>query len=161
MTRIVLSTGNDSLIWLPGRGCFTSKKFSQLCTSNFWPSLTSARDWTIIWSAKLPLKISIFLWKLNWGVQPTSNFLNSKVSQIPFQCVWCSREQETIDYLFWRCELASWAWEFIGKWWSNNELLQRTMHFSLSGLLKLYDKNQVTKVWSLIVAETMWSIWLA
>lgn len=68
---------------------------------------------------------------------------------------------ESQDHIFWRCEPAIWVWDFIADWWSNKSLHSRVHSFSLVHVLKLYKQRHIVLVWKMVVAATLWTLWLA
>lgn len=101
----------------------------------------------------------IFLWKLQWGVVPTNLLLQRRIILISNRCGWCGVIVESIEHLFWRCELAIWAWSYIGHWWSNYTSLQALGHFSLRKLFNVEKEDGISSIWALIIDLTIWTIW--
>lgn len=136
ISRLVLSPIKDSLIWIPGKGTFSTKA----CTSLIWqrtaPGTNASPIWHNIWSMKVPPKIVLFLWKVQWLILPTKSLLSKRMQNISPICTWCQKEEETINHLFWECEIAGWVWDFIGKWWSMHSKLSKIQMFSLGELIK-------------------------
>lgn len=116
--------------------------------------------WSQFWDIKVPPKVLLFLWKIQWKVLPTNYFLanrihNGTVSPI---CKWCLVLEETLDHLFFKCELASWCWDFLKIWWDWHYQLPSS--FSVKALLTSNPKNVSKHIWSVIIASSLWSIWL-
>lgn len=109
-----LTEGIDRLIWIPGNGNFTSKIFTKLYASQSRPPGIICGEWNLIWSSKLPQKIKLFFWKLHWSVLPTRKFFFLRILNLSLKCAWCDRFVETINHLFWNCEIVAWAWNYIG-----------------------------------------------
>lgn len=137
------------------------KKIHADLSSEFSLSFSFHRQMEAYLGSKVIPKISIFLWKLNWGILPTRKFLSFRMQLPSTVCACCKREEESIEHLFWKCELAAWAWNFIGNWWSNKVVLIRSGPFSVPSLLTLYKESWEVKSWSITIAATNWSIWLA
>lgn len=142
-------------MWTHGKGNFTSKFFSKLYESQPRLPGTSSGDWNQIWSSKFPLKIRIFLWKLNLGILPTRKFLSVRISNLSLKCVWCDSYEETIDHIFWRCEIARWAWSFIGNWCCMKPLEYSLSAFSLNDLFNLHPRNLIGKIWRIVIAASL------
>lgn len=156
-----LSNTRDVLEWIPGKGVFSAKSFGQLSSQNSQASNSCQKIWEVIWNIKVPPKISIFLWKVQWGILPTCDFLHRKLSDFSPLCKWCNNESENINHLFWDCSLAKWVWDFIGKWWSLENKLSSMASFSLSSLFKLQMSGNSWNIWALVVAAAVWTIWVA
>lgn len=135
------------------------KKFFNLISRQAIVSDPRNRIWDSIWNSKLPPKVVIFLWKLQWGVVPTNLLLQRRIILISNRCGWCGVIVESIEHLFWRCELAIWAWSYIGHWWSNYTSLQALGHFSLRKLFNVEKEDGISSIWALIIALTIWTIW--
>lgn len=159
--KVKLVQGEDTLVWLPGKGKFSTKVFTELCRSPSPNTLRHDNGWNIIWSTKLTPKLMIFLWKLHWKILPTRKFLSARINYIGFECAWCNREEETTEHLFWTCEIAQWAWGFIAEWWSCRPHFRRIGAFSVIKILSCFNGNKVRNVWGLVITVTLWSIWLA
>lgn len=158
---IVLSHQEDMLCWKHTQGNFLSSKATRLLSGNSETCSIQPRIWGLIWSIKVPPKIYTFLWKLAWNRLPTNDFLSHKIAGVTAMCPWCVNEIESIPHVFWSCQVASWAWDFVGDWWSLKHIKVRSSHFSLFNLLTLKRPRHIKRVWSMVVATTLWSIWLA
>ena len=79
-------------------------------------SLTSNADmhvpgqWEMIWSAKVPSKIMVFLWKACRDVLPTRSRLQTKWVVVPLTCVLCDRDVENCWHVFLTCPFARQCW---------------------------------------------------
>ncbi|KAK1373514.1 hypothetical protein POM88_029707 [Heracleum sosnowskyi] len=131
----VLTDSEDQLIWAPNKGNFSTKTFYEVNLLQSPHRFNQGTIWNAIWTTKLPPKILLFLWKLQWGIIPTRKFLSIRIQGFNSVCAWCEVADESIDHLFWNCEVAFWAWEFIGKWWSISAVLNGLSVFSLPALL--------------------------
>lgn len=107
--NVTCDSGQDKVVWSPGKGMFSSKVFSQLLYPSYSSHNDSRKIWKLIWSSKLPPKIAIFMWKIQWGVLPTNLFLNLRLSSISPLCGWCKGQVESMDHLFCSCSLAKLA----------------------------------------------------
>lgn len=58
---VVLTVGEDILVWFPGKGNFSSKHFIQLCDSSSTNVSAQSTDWNTTWLTKFPPKLKIFL----------------------------------------------------------------------------------------------------
>lgn len=72
------------LEWIPGKGGFTTKKCNKLLC--FSPSRIMHK-WHLIWKSKIPPKIAIFLWKIQWGILSTNSFLQNRSGGTIFNAV--------------------------------------------------------------------------
>lgn len=156
---ISLGQEADFLKWIPSKGIFTTKKCRE-----FLSGYQSGGDfhWRRLWNSKLPPKISMFLWKVKWGILPTKSLLAKrlKLGDSEKRCKWCDFCEESIDHLFWRCNLAKWGWLYVFKWWNMGISTYMTRNFSLDWLMMLQDDGIVSQIWRIVVGGTCWSIWL-
>lgn len=163
LSTISLSNLKDKLFWSPGKGAFTSK----ICTSLLQQNHTSNRNqievWNSIWSAKVPPKIRIFLWKLESNSIPTLLLLSQRIQNFNLgsMCPWCRAAEESVKHLFWDCSIAKWAWDYVRTWWSVLNKLVSTSEFSLVKLFKMQRNKQCRKIWIMVIAAACWTIWLA
>lgn len=161
LQRTNLTDGSDILRWTHANGIFSTRDcFSHLLIS---PEVTSGdkRVWPLLWSIKAPPKILNFLWRIQWNIVPTRDFLNSRLHTVTNLCPWCLLTSESASHLFWHCELSIWAWEFVSRWWSLPAIRKFIPHFSLFSLLKIKVHKAASRIWYIVVAATLWSIWLA
>lgn len=161
LENIHITEEKDVLRWTKSSDKFSSKQFLHLYSKSNDVQASLKKGWNCLWSIKLPPKIKIFLWKLHWCIVPTRYFLSKRIHNLSQACVWCGHETETVQHLFWDCEIALEAWDFVGNWWSNKRMFTQTRHFSLIKLFRCFERKLVSPYWNLVVASTCWSIWLA
>ena len=104
--------------------------------------------------------IQVFIWKIQWNVLPTRSFLNRRIRTINSDCRWCGAASETIEHVFWECQLALWGWKLVGIWWSVPDLINRRGSFSLDSLLNAPHATNFFSIWRLVVTALLWSIWI-
>lgn len=160
LNSVRLSNKSDILVWKPSGGTFSTKLSYKLLFSADLPSSNHFR-WNLVWGQIVPPKIKIFLWKVMWTILPTKLVLSKRLSNINPLCDWCGVKEETMEHIFWGCEVADWMWQYLGSWWSIPSLLNRHFDFSLPRLFLLTRRKFIKKVWGLVVAAALWTIWLA
>ena len=69
--------------------------------------------------------------------------------------------EETLNHLFWECDTAKWVWQFIANWWSLSKSFNKIYRFSINKLMHLKGSSESSKIWHMVVAAAVWSIWLA
>lgn len=118
--------------------------------------------WVKLWRIKLPPKILFFLWKYHHRVIPTRGFLAIRIpnSGISDACGWCGMVSESVDHLFFECEVASWTWSFISQWWQIKITLKNQIEFT-DGPFSRFRGSPLKKVWKLILSVEIWTIWLS
>lgn len=75
---------------------------------------TNQKFWKILWSLKLPCKVTNFLWRVNKGVLPTLYALAGKVVIVNDRCPWCHNALETDVHVLFTCEFAKTVWYTAG-----------------------------------------------
>ena len=158
---VVLRDKNDQIVWAPSGGSYNTSQAYKILFSRMHSSSGQQGLWNVIWKLKTPPKVSIFIWKLNWEVLPTTYFLSSKIKDFSPLCPWCGQTNETLKHLFWDCVVATWAWQFIELWWSIKHSTLFKFGFCLLYILKLYKPKYVRQIWQIVVTACLWSIWLA
>lgn len=110
---------------------------------------------------KVPPKTKFFIQKSRQEIIPTKCFLSSRIPT--FQggviCSWWHQHPESLDHLFFKCELASWAWNFMSKWWKAN-LVSFTRSNLWSGMYNIYQGTAYCQAWNMSMVAVLWSIWL-
>lgn len=152
---------SDALIWLHSGNKFITKLCSTLIESKSGLQLQKLKIWRIIWEIKCPPKVLVFLWKIQWGIVPTNLMLSVRIRTHSPLCKWCNMAPESINHLFWACPLANSVWNFISHWWCLDKSFTKRCVFSLESILLLKQEPKASKVWRLVVAATLWTIWLA
>jgi hypothetical protein len=110
---------------------------------------------SLLWSAKLPLKIKIFLWQMAKGRLPSNAQINRRHGASDDKCVLCG-QAETVDHIFFSCHLASFAWsgirEALGVQW-NPQSFQ-----DFFGTLNSLPSSFKSAIWMLFAAQS-WALW--
>jgi hypothetical protein len=116
-----LTTDVDQVKWAlePGGKFFVSSLYRKI---NQGPSLPQEK---LIWKAKLPLKIKIFLWQMAKGKMPTNDQIQRRHGNLDGKCALCG-QVESINHIFFSCVLASFMWsgirEAFGVQWNPKNL---------------------------------------
>jgi hypothetical protein len=151
-SSVELSSTEDSVRWdLEPNGRFSvSSLYHKI---NQGPSLPHE---AILWSAKLPLKIKIFLWQMARGRLPSNEQINRRHGASNGRCALCGRI-ESVDHIFFTCDLAAFAWsgirEAFGVQWN-----PRTFQdfFTIVNNLSSGFKQAI---WLLFAAQS-WALWI-
>lgn len=151
--NINLTQKGDVIKWKVNDAAYSSVEgYNQLQTSGL-----KEPHWNIIWKAKIPAKVKIFLWQAIHKVLPTASFLSSRGLQSEAWCAWCNKEIEDINHLIWNCDLARKCWNFFHKWWE----LQGTLPSTIKQSIILCSKEQESQGKLTCMCATIWTIWLA
>ncbi|WOH03993.1 hypothetical protein DCAR_0623398 [Daucus carota subsp. sativus] len=160
LSTISLSKSQDTLIWKPTQGSFSTSEAHKLIRSS--SSIhTPTQHWNVIWKLKVLPEIINFIWKLAWGALPTKSILSQRLKTTDSSCQWCTLSPETLSHLFWECQLATWALSFIQSWWNISRNTFYRASNNLFRLLKFFSQKHINRIWKTVVAATLWTIWLA
>jgi hypothetical protein len=151
-SRVDLSSTEDSVRWdLEPNGRFSVSSLYRKI--NQGPSLPHE---AILWSAKLPLKIKIFLWQMARGRLPSNEQINRRHGASNGRCALCGRI-ESVDHIFFTCDLAAFAWsgirEAFGVQWN-----PRTFHEFFAIVTNLSSSFKQA-IWLLFTAQS-WALWI-
>ncbi|KAK4392149.1 hypothetical protein Sango_1992700 [Sesamum angolense] len=86
---------------------------NQPSTSHSVPS-----PWKAVWSANVPGKVRVFLWKLAQNALPTGSNLFKKLRDVVLVCPYCGSEEEDTEHVFLRCPFARQVWALSNLRWS-------------------------------------------
>jgi hypothetical protein len=151
-SAVSLSSLPDSVSWgLESNGKFSVSSLYRKI--NQGPSLPHE---SLLWSAKLPLKIKIFLWQMAKGRLPSNAQINRRHGASDGNCALCGTS-ETVDHIFFSCHLACFAWsgirEALGVQWNPHSFQD---FFGIVNSLPISFKSAI---WLLFAAQS-WALWI-
>jgi len=143
LSSFAINSDKDKPKWIWGNnGLFSVKSmYDQLCINEV------GAQYNLIWKAKLPLKIKIWLWLIEHNAILTKDNLAKKNWSGDIHCLFCN-EVETIDHLFFVCVSSKYTWSLVasvlgashrpisfGQFWQwASVLLPNRKHFHIIGL---------------------------
>jgi hypothetical protein len=151
ISSVELSNNGDIVRWtLEPNGRFSvSSLYKKI---NQGPSLPHE---SLLWSAKLPLKIKIFLWQMAKGRLPSNEQINRRHGAVNGSCVLCG-QSESVDHIFFVCDLVAFAWsgirEAFGVQWNPRTFQE---FFAIVNSLAPGFKQAI---WLLFAAQS-WALW--
>lgn len=89
-----------------------SGRFSVKSTYNKLCSNESGVPYTMIWKAKIPLKIKIWMWLIEHNAILTKDNLSRRNWVGDSKCAFCNGD-ETILHLFFGCDMAKYVWSLV------------------------------------------------
>uniref|UniRef100_A0A8R7TBU0 Reverse transcriptase zinc-binding domain-containing protein n=1 Tax=Triticum urartu TaxID=4572 RepID=A0A8R7TBU0_TRIUA len=95
--KLSLNGSPDQVIWKLSKGGFTTKSVYEWLEKDLL-----GPNYKLIWKAKIPLKIKIFLWQLFQNAIPTRDNLCKRNWPGNPTCSFC-HNIETADHLFFGC----------------------------------------------------------
>lgn len=150
-----LNSNEDKLVWVHNNNLFTSKE----CYLSMVANLNQSAFWKTLWKIRVPPKVLIFLWKIEHKILPINLLLSSRL-HLPASCKWCGYQEESLDHLFLRCELASWCWSYLVKSCGCNYPLDYNAPFSLSSIMSCKNSYFDSRAWRILISVVLWTIWL-
>nr|GEY88882.1 putative RNA-directed DNA polymerase, eukaryota, reverse transcriptase zinc-binding domain protein [Tanacetum cinerariifolium] len=112
---VTLSDHCDSWVWSRGSSTMFTVASARDLVEN---SLLSADNVATRWLRHLPIKINVFLWRLNINRLPSSVNLDRKGIEVDsLLCPICRLDVETVNHLFFNCDMAKDLWAIVAKWW--------------------------------------------
>nr|GEV22115.1 hypothetical protein [Tanacetum cinerariifolium] len=70
------------------------------------------------WNRTIPIKVNVFLWRLHLNKLPSRVNLERRGVQIDsILCQTCQLDVETVNHIFFNCEMAKDLWSLLAKWW--------------------------------------------
>jgi len=109
----------------------------------------------MVWKAKIPAKIKIFLWLvLNNAILTKDNLIKRKWFGSPL-CHFCN-EDENIDHLFFQCRMAKAVWAVIAHSIGADNV-PRTLQQCWSWCERWLPCGK--KFHTVVIAAICWSIW--
>lgn len=109
VAQISLNTYQDTLVWAPINGQFSSASCYKLLSPNLINGGNRHSIWQLIWKAPTPPKVKILLWKMQWDAIPTGKFLHKRMPHVSPLCQCCLSDIESITHIFWDCLFARWV----------------------------------------------------
>ncbi|GJX51872.1 RNA-directed DNA polymerase, eukaryota, reverse transcriptase zinc-binding domain protein [Tanacetum coccineum] len=112
---IVLSENRDSWLW----SLDVSKGFSVASVRSLMESHTlDVGNLVTRWNKNVPIKVNVFLWRLSLNKLPSRMNLDRKgIDADSFLCPTCQDDVETVNHIFFNCDLAKRLWALLARWW--------------------------------------------
>jgi hypothetical protein len=157
---------NDRWRWLAHETDFFTVKtaYKSLLNSLDLPEIDTATVNALksLWLNNVPSKVSIFGWKLMLEKLPTGEALFNKgiiTNNHDRCCVFCFKENEDINHIFFKCSISVEVWRTIFRWMGLKDIpfLNICNHFTLFGesLKETNNKRSRHIIW----LATTWCLW--
>nr|GEW92005.1 hypothetical protein [Tanacetum cinerariifolium] len=112
------------------------------------------------WNRNIPIKVNIFLWRLNLNKLPTRVNLERKGVVIGSSlCPLCHLDVETANHLFFNCELARDLWSSLAMWWNVDILICANISDWLDWLDDVRVPSNARSFLDGTGGTLMWHIW--
>ncbi|GKD15026.1 RNA-directed DNA polymerase, eukaryota, reverse transcriptase zinc-binding domain protein, partial [Tanacetum coccineum] len=157
ISAINLSDQPDSWVWSlnPAVG-FTVASVRKLIDIN----ILVGSDSPTRWNRSVPIKVNVFLWRLALNKLPTRVNLDRKGIDVDSTlCPICGDDVETINHLFFTCEMARVLWANLACWWD----LDVPFCSSFSDWICWLDSSHLSAKGKLFLdgvgGTVLWTIW--
>ena len=105
LNSFAVNSENDEPHWKRGNNEIFSVKsvYDHLCSNE------TGANYNLIWKAKIPLKIKVWLWLIEHNAILTKDNLAKRNWTGDMQCCFCN-STESIDHLFFECDTVKYIW---------------------------------------------------
>ncbi|GKA44663.1 RNA-directed DNA polymerase, eukaryota, reverse transcriptase zinc-binding domain protein [Tanacetum coccineum] len=111
--NVSLTDQSDSWTWSIGVGYSVASTRVLVDEKLLDSSLEATR-----WIRYIPIKVNVFLWRLNLNKLPSRVNLDRKGIEVSsLLCPTCQIDVETVNHIFFNCEMAKDLWSLLAKWW--------------------------------------------
>nr|GEV01413.1 RNA-directed DNA polymerase, eukaryota, reverse transcriptase zinc-binding domain protein [Tanacetum cinerariifolium] len=113
--NVVLTHQPDSWQWSPDVAVGYSVSSARALVDD---NLLVAGSERTRWNRHIPIKVNVFLWRLYLNKLPSRVNLNKKGIKVDSTlCPTCGLDVETLNHIFFNCEMAKDLWLLLAKWW--------------------------------------------
>ncbi|GJS06437.1 putative RNA-directed DNA polymerase, eukaryota, reverse transcriptase zinc-binding domain protein [Tanacetum coccineum] len=110
--NVSLTDQSDSWTWSIGVGYSVASTRVLVDEKLLGSSLEATR-----WIRYIPIKVNVFLWRLNLNKLPSRVNLDRKGIEVSsLLCPTCQIDVETVNHIFFNCEMAKDLWSLLAKW---------------------------------------------
>nr|GEV27413.1 RNA-directed DNA polymerase, eukaryota [Tanacetum cinerariifolium] len=154
---VVLSDKCDSWIWsldvLGGFSVVTTRHFMDDQTLEI--SLDATR-----WNKCVPIKVNVFIWRLTLNKLPSKLNLHRRCIDVSSGlCPICQDDVESVNHIFFNCDMAKALWDLLAKWWDLDILVCANISEWFSWLDSLRVSSKVRLFLEGVGGTILWSIW--
>ncbi|GKE15408.1 RNA-directed DNA polymerase, eukaryota, reverse transcriptase zinc-binding domain protein, partial [Tanacetum coccineum] len=112
------------------------------------------------WTRSIPIKVNIFIWRLTLNKLPLRVNLDrrgSDVGSILYPI--CQLDSETINHIFFSCDMALDLWAKLARWWNLNFPMCANILEWFEWIGSLHMSNRVKSSLEGVGGSLMWYIW--
>ncbi|XP_072066697.1 uncharacterized protein [Arachis hypogaea] len=152
------------MVWkFDNKSVFTTRSVIQAIQAETIPTeITSYSFTSSVWKGFVPPRIELF----GWFVLVDRVNINERLAKIGVNilgdslCVMCTKELESAEHLFLRCEVAWQVWckwlRSLGREW----VIPGTIREMFESWRGLHNRQQGLKMWMTVFFAVIWNIWL-
>ncbi|GJU24286.1 RNA-directed DNA polymerase, eukaryota, reverse transcriptase zinc-binding domain protein [Tanacetum coccineum] len=112
------------------------------------------------WIRCIPNKIKVFLWRLSLNKLPSRVTLDLKGIDVgSLLCPICHEDVESVNHIFFSCEMAKALWDLFAKWWELDIPFCDNISDWFTWLDSLKVSNKVRSFIEGVGGTLMWFIW--
>ncbi|GKE60098.1 RNA-directed DNA polymerase, eukaryota, reverse transcriptase zinc-binding domain protein, partial [Tanacetum coccineum] len=155
--NMVLSIQSDSWQWSPDISAgFSVASVRALVDTNTLDVGSVATRW----NRSIPIKVNVFLWRLSLNKLPSRFNLDRRGVDVgSILCPNCSSDVETVNHIFFNCEMAKDLWALMAKWWELDIPICANISDWYSWLNSIHVSNRVRLIIEGMGGTLLWSIW--
>ncbi|GJR32563.1 RNA-directed DNA polymerase, eukaryota, reverse transcriptase zinc-binding domain protein [Tanacetum coccineum] len=153
----VLSDNNDSWQWALGASNgYTVASVRSLVDSNLLDSSPVATHW----NRSIPIKVNVFIWRLSLIKLPSRVNLDRKGLDVgSILCPICMDDVETVNHIFFSCNMAKDIWSLFAKWWELDIPVCANISEWFEWVDALHISNKARMIIKGVGGTLLWYIW--
>nr|GEY42616.1 hypothetical protein [Tanacetum cinerariifolium] len=114
----------------------------------------------IRWNRTIPINVNAFLWRLYLKKPPSKVNLDRKGVEVgSILCSSCLLDVETVNHIFFNCEMAKDLWSLLAKWWELDILVCANISDCFDWLEEVRINVKARSILEGVGETLMWSIW--
>ncbi|GJT14880.1 RNA-directed DNA polymerase, eukaryota, reverse transcriptase zinc-binding domain protein [Tanacetum coccineum] len=154
---VVLSDHHDSWKWsLDNSAGFSVALVRRLIDSRILVVDQNATRW----NRCVPNKVNVFLWRLSLNKLPFRVNLDRKGIDVgSVLCPICQDDVESVNHIFFSCEMAKVLWDLLAKWWELDILVCANISEWFSWLDSLHASPKMRSFLEAVGGTLLWAIW--
>ncbi|GKE58687.1 RNA-directed DNA polymerase, eukaryota, reverse transcriptase zinc-binding domain protein, partial [Tanacetum coccineum] len=154
---VKLSDHRDTWTWIPdiakGFSVASVRQLIDSCLSMGNPQATR-------WIQAIPIKANVFLWRLFLNKLPSRVNLDKKgIDLDSLICPVCNEDVETVNHLFFSCDMAKDLWSLLARWWGLDIPVCSTILDWYAWLDELVISSKARVFLEDVGGTLMWFIW--
>nr|GEX90708.1 RNA-directed DNA polymerase, eukaryota, reverse transcriptase zinc-binding domain protein [Tanacetum cinerariifolium] len=154
---VVLNSHQDTCTWSLGilKGYTVASVRSLIDLHFLGANLNATR-----WNRSIHVKVNLFMWRAMLNKLPTIVNLDRKGIEVDsLLCPICHEDVETVNCIFFMCDLSKVLWALLAKWWELDVLFCASISDWLSWLDSSSISSKARVFLDGVGAALMWSLW--
>ncbi|GKB49550.1 RNA-directed DNA polymerase, eukaryota, reverse transcriptase zinc-binding domain protein [Tanacetum coccineum] len=154
--HVTLSDHGDSWLWTLDSSGFSVASIRYLVDSKTLDTTPNATRWI----RHIPIKVNIFIWRLMLNKLPSRVNLDRRGIDVnSILCPICQMDIETINHIFFSCDMALDLWAKLARWWDLDIPICANIFEWLDWIGTSQLLNKVKDYLEGVGGTLMWSIW--